>query len=356
MKQISLVLLGLGLASATAYAGAIETPLAVSNDINITAPDQTGLWSFGATAVLMRPIGGGFNYANSRSSATTDGNTSGSIDRNVVHPSYSWWFGADVSYAFPGNGRDVMLAYEGMHTSTKDSTDGNFLSSPFAYSANTAANNGNSVFANGSYTTNGGTFTSASGKAEVNYGAGDLIFGQKLDVGTRIRLHPFAGLRYAYIDHKNTGDYAGGSYTTYNVTENAKFDSTFNGIGPRFGSDAQANLGQGFSVRGRLGLSALIGARKTDSSFVDSYYDSSTGVLVATDAQSADTGTQMRVVPEIDGRLGVAYTHDSATSMGWGIEAGWQAENYFNSNRNVSGSTSDFALQGPYARLQLDVA
>ncbi len=359
--KISLMLLGL--VSASAYAGAIDaTPMPVSNDINVTAPDQSGMWSFGGTAVLMQPIGGGFNYANSLSSATTDGNTAGNISKNAVGQNYNWWFGADVSYAFAGNGRDVMLAYEGMHSTNKNSADGDFLTSPFVYSANTAANNGNSIYKNGSYNTNRGTFTSASGNAETNYDAGDLLFGQKLDVGSRVRLHPFAGLRYAYINHQNTGDYAGGSYTqsspsvTYNVTENAKLNSTFSGIGPRFGSDAQVNLSQGFSVRARLGLSALIGARKTDSSFVDSYYDSTTGVLAATDAQSADGGTQTRVVPEVDGRLGLAYTHDFSTNMAWGIEGGWQAENYFNSNVNVSGSTTNFALQGPYARVQLDVA
>ncbi|MBY0377969.1 MAG: hypothetical protein K2Q33_05355 [Gammaproteobacteria bacterium] len=361
--QISLVLLGLGLVYGSAYAGAMAEPMPVSNDINVTAPDQNGMWSFGGTVVLMQPIGGGFNYANSLGSVTADGNTTGNIDRNAVGQTYNWWFGADISYAFPGNGRDVMLAYEGMHSTNENSTNGDFLTSPFLYSANTAANNGNSVFANGSYNNNGGTFTSASGKAETNYDAGDLLFGQKLDVGSRIRLHPFAGLRYAYINHKNTGDYAGGSYTsgivapvTYDVTEHAKLNSTFNGIGPRFGSDAQVALGQGFSVRGRLGLSALIGSRKTDSSFIDSYYNTTTGVLAATDAQSANLGSQTRVVPEIDGRLGLAYTRNFSSDMAWGIEAGWQAENYFNSNVNVSGNTTNFALQGPYARLQLDVS
>lgn len=361
--KISLPLLAISLASASAYAGAIDTnPMPVSNDINVTAPDQSGKWSFGGTVVLMQPIGGGFNYANSLSSTTTDGDTAGDSSKNAVGQNYNWWFGVDISYAFPGNGRDVILAYEGMHSSNKNSASGNFLASPFAYSANTTANNGNSMFPNGSYNTNRGTFTQASGKAETNYDAGDLLFGQKLDVGTRIRLHPFVGLRYAYINHQNTGYYEGGSYTqpspavTYNVTENAKLDSTFSGIGPRFGSDAQVNLTQSFSVRARLGLSALIGSRKTESSFVDSYYDSTTDALAATDAQSANGGTQVRVVPEVDGRLGLAYTRDFSTNMAWGIEAGWQAENYFNSNLNVNGSAANFALQGPYARMQLDLA
>ena len=43
---------------------------------------------------------------------------------------------------------------------------------------------------------------------------------------------------------------------------NGKTDSTFSGIGPRFGSDAGITLGRGFSLRGRLGLSALVGSQQ----------------------------------------------------------------------------------------------
>ena len=42
--------------------------------------------------------------------------------------------------------------------------------------------------------------------------------------------------------------------------------------------------------------------------------------------------------------------------MALGVELGWQAENYFNAAVDVLGNSADFALQGPYARLQLDVA
>lgn len=343
----------MGLASATAYAGTIDTaPMPVSNDINVTAPDQSGMWSFGATAVLMQSMGwSSTDYANSLSSnaSLTNPNAVGSIDQNTVDQNYNWWFGADISYAFPGNGRDVMLAYEGMHSTDENSTTDNFLASPFRYSTNPF----------GSYNVDGGTFTGASGKIETNYDAGDLLFGQKLDVGSRIRLHPFAGIRYAHINIKGTGNYAGSfttiGPTTFDITEEGQLDSTFNGIGPRFGSDAQVNLGQGFSVRGRLGLSALIGTRNADNSFVDSYYNAA-GTLIGTDAQSADTASQTVVVPEIDGRLGLNYTYDFNSNMALGVEAGWQAENYFNATIDVNGNASDFMLQGPYARLQLDVA
>jgi hypothetical protein len=62
--KIALILLGVNLAYCSAYAAHLdETPMPVSNDVNVTAPDQSGMWSFGATAVLMQPTNPAFTYA-----------------------------------------------------------------------------------------------------------------------------------------------------------------------------------------------------------------------------------------------------------------------------------------------------
>ena len=334
--KISLILLGLGLASAAAYAGTVDTtPMPVSNDINVTAPDQSGMWSFGGTAVLLQPVNGNFAYLPDARPAGTFPPTS--VKYSTVDPSYKWWFGADVTYAFPGNGRDVTLAYEGLHGSTSDSS-----------STSTLFGNGNDL-------------VDASAKTDTRYDAADLTFGQKLDVGSRVRLHPFAGLRYAYIDVKNTAGYVLSDTATAPATVlgslDGKQEGKFSGIGPRFGSDAQVNLGQGFSVRARLGLSALIGSSDPTLNFtgIDNRTDPATAYPVSINQDSST-----RVVPEMDGRLGLNYTYDFNSGMALGVEGGWEAINYFNAvaQENLDGSInrSNFALQGPYARLQLDVA
>lgn len=86
--------------------------------------------------------------------------------------------------------------------------------------------------------------------------------------------------------------------------------------------------------------------------------------------------SETRVIPEIDGRLGLNYMYTFDSNMALSFEAGWQATNYFNVvtdqypvtaglfNSGVASSvgnqhydsTSNFGLQGPYARIQLDVA
>ena len=359
--QISLVLLSLGLACSSAYAGAMPEPLPVSNDINVTGPDQSGMWSFGGTVVLMQPTNKEFNYADVTSQIDSGNNAHTEIDHNTVGESYHWWFGADITYAFPGNGRDVTLAYEGLHGNDTDNTavDGpTFPVQP--------------TFMHSSFTQL--PYLTASGKTETNYDAGDLVFGQKMDIGHRVRLHPFVGLRYAYINTRDTAYYTGGGdvvvlFGSGTSTEDSKLENTFNGIGPRFGSDAQIDLSQGFSIRARLGLSALIGSRDVENTAVITNYAADGTVNAVRDGVvNNDSATQ--VVPEIDGRLGLNYTHNFASNMALGFEAGWQATNYFNviadqfqSGGNFpTGTTehyqenSNFGLQGPYARIQLDIA
>lgn len=354
--KISLVLLGLGLVSASAYAGMVAEPMPVSNDINVTAPDQSGMWSFGGTVVLMQPTNKAFNYADTFEATGSGNQTNLDTDHHTVNEDYDWWFGADVTYAFPGNGRDVTLAYEGLHGTDTD---------------HTSAPDGSSLLG-GSFLTSsfsGLIYTDAKGETDTDYDAGDLVFGQKLDVGSRIRLHPFIGLRYAHIDLEDTGTYndkgldPDGDY----FVGRSKLENTFNGIGPRFGSDAQINLGQGFSVRGRLGLSALIGSRSVDAEGSLASYDVN-NVNTSVTTRTIDNDSETRVIPEIDGRLGLNYTYDFDSNMALGFEAGWQATNYFNIaadqselaifglNTGAYQNNSNFGIQGPYARLQLDVA
>lgn len=360
--QISLVLLGLGLVCGAAYAGTVAEPMPVSNDINVTAPDQSGMWSFGATAVLMQPSNKAFNYADvSTVGFNSDGTQfSANTDNKSVDEGYNWWFGADVTYAFPGSGRDVTLAYEGLHGTTTDHTS---VAAPLGAN-NTALS---STFSDFPYLT-------AAGETKTNYDAGDLLFGQKMDVGSRIRLHPFAGLRYAYINTQDIGTYGGGPdssfvfgrdnpfpTSTYS-SESSKLENTFNGIGPRFGSDAQVNLGEGFSLRGRLGLSALIGSHSIKNSALITYYNAS-DVAVGSIKGNNNSESKTQVIPEIDGRLGLNYTYAFDSNMALGVEAGWQVTNYFNvvadslnADTGQYSSNSNFGVQGPYARIQLDIA
>ena len=60
--KITLILLGLGLLSGSALAGSdSDVALPTASEVNLTAPNQEGSWSFGAQANYFEPSSN-FNY------------------------------------------------------------------------------------------------------------------------------------------------------------------------------------------------------------------------------------------------------------------------------------------------------
>lgn len=358
--QISLILLGLGLScGSSAYAAhGEETPMPLSNEVHLTAPDQSAMWSFGLTGVLMEPTNKAFVYASDQNTNLTPfGLSTAPIDNYTVKSTYHQWFAADVTYAFAGNGRDVTLAYEGLY-----GNDSSSVSDPNGNLQSASNNDDTFIY--------GGDYDEAEGKTDVQYDAVDLVFGQKLNVGQHLQLHPFMGLRYAYIATQDKGLYSGGDFWQYNesddpigddTTENFKMDNTFTGIGPRVGSDASVILGRGFSIHGRLGVSALIGSQKSSVKDTFSYLDDGT---LETAASNFPSNSNTVLIPEVDARLGINYKYNFDTTTDLDFEAGWQATNYFNvisdqAPIDIVGAyldTYNFGLQGPYVRVQLDMA
>lgn len=319
IKKITITLLAvLGCASAFA-AHADEAALPTTSNVNLVAPQQEGSWSFGVQANYFQP-NTDFNYAIEDTAAT-------STKVNSVNADYNWGWGADVTYHIPGDGRDVTLAFTQLNSSNSDSIE------------------------------------DASAKVKSNYNSADLSFGQLIAIGDRVTLHPFAGLRYTNLNYKATAQYvstpAFGKYDE--VVTSETLESKFQGIGPRLGSDAAVNLGGGFSVHGTLGVSMLIGSMTpTLTGNTSKYIDTTEATSIDS---NVDLSSSTRVVPEADAKLSAMYKMDFNDGYALGLEAGWQATNYFNAIQDSTTTTAgtmtqynDFFMQGPYARVQLDIA
>ena len=93
-SKISSIFLGIFLLCHSIYAANTdEGALPLSNDINLTAPQQQqGSWSVGVTGGLMQ------------SSTNTN------IPNNTTN--HNTLAGGDVSYGFPDSGNDASLSYE----------------------------------------------------------------------------------------------------------------------------------------------------------------------------------------------------------------------------------------------------
>lgn len=352
LKKVTFGLIAV-LGSVSALAGH-GNDMPMPSGVNLMAPHQEGSWSFGAQANYFEP-NNDFNYALASQGTFVPATDTTTFDTKThsVNADYDWGWGVDVTYHFPGEGRDVTLAFTQLNSSDSDSVS----TAPGGVTFIGQPGVGNPFNA----------YDAATGHVDTNYDSADLTFGQVITAGSRITLHPFAGLRYAYIDYKATGTY---SDSDVNVGEREQaltdldtqtLKSTFNGIGPRLGSDAAVNLGGGFSLRGTLGVSLLVGSMDVDTDYDSKNYSS--GILTSEFILNHDVETNTRVVPEADAKLSAMYHTDFNNGYGLGFEAGWQVTNYFDAIENNSFSTFDtsteytnFFMQGPYARIQLDVA
>jgi hypothetical protein len=337
VKKIAFALAAIGLSSA-AFAGHPGDAVVAPIGVNLIAPDSVGVWSVGLEALYMEPTNSSFQYAQ-----VEDLSAPASTSKNKsVSGDHEWGGTIDVDYMFPGNSRDVKLAYthldmdNGSHVNVNSALQA--LDDPFGISPAIDAD-------------------SARGHSDYDYDAVDLVFGQWIRVCDRLDLHPFGGLRYASIDMKDKGTYTFTSASeTYGV---GRVKSDFDGIGPRAGLDAVVHVGSGVSFVGTIGTSLLVG--DIDAKFSDSAY-----VLGVLDAgNSFKNSDDTRIVPEVDARLGINYTYNFDPATAFGVELGYQAVNYFDVADkdyfdalvpNTINNSEDFGYHGPYLRVQLSMA
>ena len=176
--------------------------------------------------------------------------------------------------------------------------------------------------------------TYASGKAEFDVDNANLVFDHLLNIGRYLQLEPFAGLNAAYLKQDMTDKYTGthqatgGDYEPYSIT--SYYTSKFVGAGPRIGLDATAYVFHHFGILAEMGASLLLGSMKSDTSF-DSYGDGNT---TTAHTKLADQSL-MRIVPELDSRLGLTYEFDFHSGSSLELEAGYKFAVYFNGINQV---------------------
>ncbi len=352
------------LAGTSALAAQTDNSMPMVSGVVLMAPHQEGSWSFGLQANYLEPETN-YNYLHTALDTPNFYPVEDSNRAYTVGSDYNWGWGADISYHFPGNGRDVNLAFTQLNTSQSDS-----VTEPTTSLQEISPRLPRDITTSGEH----------SAEVETNYNAADLTFGQLITVGQRLSLHPFAGLRYASIDYKakaraddfyhaDTTILPGVIVVDMRVTDEPTWESDFQGLGPRFGSDAGVNLGRGFSLRSTLGLSLLVGDIDVRGK---QYHDELVGIQIfnppptiteRTTNTDNKVETNTRVVPEADAKLSVMYKVDVNNGYSLGFEGGYQVTNYFDAVQNSVMSTQDtstqytnYFIQGPYARVQLDVA
>src|SRR6185369_5768041 len=210
-------------------------------------------------------------------------------------------------------------------------------------------------------------------KVKLNYQVADFEAGYNFTMGSGSNLRVFGGLRYARFNQTAQSKItAAGSIvvdgggidvdTSGTAVLDSKRKSTFAGIGPRLGINGSFGLGAGgFNVFGGLSGALLYGKFKDKRSF----HLHATG---ATPAATIDTATSVKdksknkLVPNLEGELGIGYNFNAGGATTVGLQLGYRAEKWWGVSSDapifgfggITGPTShrsDQLMHGPFLRL-----
>ncbi|NNM59481.1 MAG: hypothetical protein HKM04_06650 [Legionellales bacterium] len=362
--KLALALAMIGLSS-TVIAGAPGNNMVIPTGTPVIAPDSTGTWSFGLEALYMES-NTNFQYASVSPGINDDGERE--FDNESATNNWNWGGEADISYVFPGSSRDISASYTYLNQDNSDSVDSDpehaIVAGVDGFPHNfTVHPTGLSTLTN--------VIDGASADVDQTLNAATLTFGQLLTVGSRISLHPFGGLQFASIDTSNRANYDGTLTLTTIVPPTLtlsdptvvtpyetsyKNTSDFVGAGPRAGMDASVHLCHNFSIVGTVGAALLVG--NMDSKFEFGVAETGIAIEDKNDSYTA-------VVPELDAKLGLDYMYAFNPNTSMNIQVGYEVVDYFNAETNnfidsnaanSVNTTTDFNYNGPYLRLQLNVA
>lgn len=321
LKKTAVAVLAFG--SSAVFAGTMGP---VCTPGSVTVPCPRTAWDFGAQALYLQPT-------------STDGvigvvqNHAEQSESSLRRDPWSWGFQIEGSYHF-NTGNDLNLNW--YHLDASHNT--------------VVALGGGQTFLEFIGDQRWGANSSVSINGSRKWDAVNLEFGQHIDLGefTNLRLH--GGVEYARINQSITlnGNLAGGNLhvldpVTHDLSEHPAgtpqsitAHETYNGFGPRVGSDFGYGWNNGFAVYAKGAMAMLVGNTKADRVSATAVHG------VGSSSYSATT-----VNPELEAKLGATYNYAMAQGD-LGLDIGWMWVNYF----NVGVGGHDFGLQGPYIGLK----
>lgn len=337
LKKTTLALFALSLSSA-ALAGTVGNPAAIPTGTPLLAFENSSFWSIGLEYLYVKSSSPEYQYAQIISNSSPV-NT---LSNQTVDAGFHSNFELDATYHFSGTDRDVTLAY--VHADMEDS--------------NTSTLIGGATFAEpfGLLPGRRDFVNEIKGASVQLYNGTDFVFGQHMHIGQVFDIHPFGGLRYADLNSRDNSTYYNDTTKTDVRTQaTAEVNSHYEGLGPRAGMDVSVIMLPNLSLVATLGGSLEFGSDNP------SVMTQTTGNLPT----NTSLDKNWYGVPELDAKLGINYQQLLSGTTSMEVQLGYQAVNYFDAiendsqdifNINSEVSRQNFGFQGPYVRLQLDIA
>ena len=162
--------------------------------------------------------------------------------------------------------------------------------------------------------------SSAVGSARFNINSVNVVFDHIFNVGKRWQVTPYAGVKYAHLKQSLQANYQGFNQAVggdhYDIT--AYNTSTYDGAGPRLGIDTTFYAARDFGVFIGMGASIMAGSVRSKTNFTAQGRDNTTPAKSSMANQSV-----VKVVPEIDSKLGMVYQFNFKSGESLAIEAGY---------------------------------
>jgi Legionella pneumophila major outer membrane protein precursor len=345
MKRITIVLAAL--LSTTVSANTLVVLPTGKAQLGIGIPCYNGGLSFGLAGLYLKPSTSQLDIPEFFS----DNIRPRSAHVDTIDPHYAWGYYINVDYVFPCSGNDVRLSYTHYETDNNNCFGCSDCETIRNMQIDEADGQGNTI---------------ACAKANFDYQAIDLDISQHVDVGCHLKMRWFGGLRYANLDNDFSSNLFEGAVPG-GISEQAynHQSSRYHGIGPRIGLETNYHMGYGFGVVGQVASALLVGD-------VDDHYNDRTksfnDEIILAGFHSFDYSDQSRIVPNLDGRLGLDYSYQfcNPSRTKFTVEAGYHVTHYFNAIDRLAATqlivpelrgrqTIDTSFEGPYVGIQVRV-
>lgn len=216
--------------------------------------------------------------------------------------------------------------------------------------------------------------SSANGEAQFDVSDVRMLFHHLFQVSDRIQITPYGGAAFAYLKQSLTNKYEGTWTSILNVTTPYSITtfntSKFAGAGPRLGVNMTGYITPHFGLLANMAADVLVGSMKTTTNFL-SFGDGNTTPATTGLADQSIT----RMVPELDGKLGLFYDWVTADNTIVNLQLGYQFNVYINGINQVqptrvvtnvfnagviaidssSQQQNNLGINGPYLRLTVTV-
>lgn len=353
--------------------------------------------------LYLQPTNSDLDYVTTASTTRNGTTINNNTQVQSIDPDYNFGFRVGLGYTFIDSGNDIQLSWTHFNHTDSDNfnADNNtFITTPLGHrnyinGATTNEQRHYALFETDTSIYEEGTVAS---DAKFKLDAIDLDVGQYIDIGTRLRLRMFAGLRFSQLENNQTTDtYAQGSFFFTHTDYSREFDdagkytdaytetfnSKFTGLGPRVGVNSVYHLNDCFGVVAHAAFGLLAGQTETNTNSTDTRtqfvefltpppddfpFSPEDDTFITTNSLNSSDST--RVVPVIDAKLGLNYSHAFDSDSVLTIEAGYQVTQYIDAvdklttetfdddtglTTQINRTTSSVGFSGPYLSLNWKV-